>query len=103
MIIVGYINCNLLNKSTNSAINYRNIFKILDLHILPLHATHRTQNTKTQKNTETWIDHTIVSNTDKVRLHGQTPVPKISNHDSIYLSYNIKTPRYTPRIVKYRD
>jgi len=69
----------------------------MNLEILPLNATHYTNDSKT------WIDHLIVSNLGKVRLHGQFPVPGISKHDLIYLSYNLKTPRYVPKIVQFRD
>jgi len=36
-------------------------------------------------------------------MHGQAPVPGISKHDLIYVSYNLKVPRYEPKIVSYRD
>lgn len=67
------------------------------LEILPLAPTHHS------KSTETWIDHIIVSNINKVRNHGQFPVPGISKHDLIYLVYNLKCPKYSPHIIEYRD
>jgi len=69
----------------------------MNLTILPLNATHIT------RNTETWIDHIIVLNPGKALSHGQFSVPGISKHDLIYLSYNLKCPRYVPKIIKYRD
>ncbi len=95
ILIMGDFNCNLMKKSASSD-SFARFFRNMNLTILPLKATHIT------RDTETWIDH-ILSNPERTRSQGQLSVPGISKHDLIYVSYHLKWPKYTPKIIKYRD
>ncbi len=74
---MGDFNCNL-RSPLPLAENFKRFFYEMNLTILPLNPTHHTAGA------DTWIDHMIVSNHEKVNHHGQMSVPGISKHDLIY-------------------
>ena len=97
IVIMGDFNINLFNINDNVVISFRDTLQSFDLNLLELNATHHLENTNT------WIDHIIVSDTQNVLKHGQKPVPSISKHDLLYLEYSFKCLKYTPKIIQYRD
>lgn len=49
------------------------------------------------------LDLLVVRNLNKVIQHGQFPAPGFSLHDLIYLSYSVKTMKFKPKIIEYRN
>lgn len=58
--------------------------------------------TRAERESHTTLDLTITVQ-DKVLNHGQFSVDYISFHDLIYLSYSLKTPKFTPKYLLKRD
>ncbi len=91
---MGDFNCNLVNTDNNTVRNFVKTFESLNLHILKLNPTHYSSNS------ESWIDHVIVSEPDKAIVYGQIPVPGISRHDLLYLSYSMNCPKYKQKLFR---
>lgn len=96
VIIMGDFNVNLL-KNTSDSKYLTDLILAYNLNILPLHATHHSHAT------DTWLDLMITSKREKILNHGQTIAPGLSHHDAIFLSYSLRSPKFVPKTVTYRD
>ena len=59
--------------------------------------------TRITKKTKTLIDLLFVKDLNKVKTVGQCDVPGVSDHFFIYMSYNIKKPKFQAYSVTRRD
>lgn len=100
IVVFGDFNTNLLNNSPD-VIQLTSIFNSCNMTILPLNPTNHTITSKTHSHT--LIDLIVISNPDKAVTYGQLPVPSISTHDLIYLSYSLRVPKAKPKYIIYRD
>lgn len=92
VIIVGDHNADLASNKPE-AVNIKKLYEASDMNILPVNPTHK----------KAILDLLIVKNKSKVTQHGQMPAPGFSHHDLIYLTYSLRTPKFRPKIIKYRD
>lgn len=97
VIIMGDFNCDLSYTLSTATSNFIDTFKSHNLQILDLNPTHHLNDS------ETWIDHLIVSEYSNVVSYGQISVPGISKHDLLFITYSLKCPKYKPKIINYRD
>ena len=88
IILAGELNINLLNGSKESQRRYKNI-----LHSFPL----RQQITSLTRKSKTLIDHVINTIPDRVIHRDVLNTEEISDHDTPYITFNIKKEKYEPR------
>jgi hypothetical protein len=99
VIFTGDINIDLLKNTRMSK-------KLIDsLSILNLHILNKTEATHVHSSTSepTLLDIIACKNTETVESFGQLQAPGFSHHDLIYLSYNVKSNKFSPRVITYRD
>ncbi|XP_059059552.1 uncharacterized protein LOC131852835 [Achroia grisella] len=94
---MGDFNTDLLQDTYRSR-KLRDITRSVGLQVLSLSPTHTNRDCP-----DTWLDHIYVSSPDCVLKHGQFPAPGFSKYDLIYTSYNIKTFKPKPAIVRLRN
>lgn len=96
IIILGDFNTCLLKDNVRSR-RLQSLITSVDMHILPLHATHHAPHSS-----PSLLDLVLVSDVSKVASHGQLPAP-FSYHDLIFLSYKIRCPRRKPQFLFLRS
>lgn len=99
LILVGDFNTNV-QRDSNAVRQLKSIFDAFALDILHTGPTCHVQ--RGDIDSHTTLD-LMVTKKDKVSNHGQISTPHISIHDLIYLSYSLKSKRYKPRLITYRD
>jgi Reverse transcriptase (RNA-dependent DNA polymerase) len=98
VLIMGDFNANLIpNTPSDGSRQLRNILKSLGLSALPLKPTFHTSTS------ESLLDLIIVPDTNKVLNFGQVSIPGISNHDLLFISLQIKTPKPKPQFFRCRN
>lgn len=96
IIIMGDFNTCLL-KDDARARRLQSLLSSVNLHILPLSATHHSPNCS-----PSLLDLMIVSSPSNVSDHGQLPA-SFSYHNLLYLSYRIRTPKRKPKLLHLRS
>lgn len=92
IIISGDHNSDLLSDKTESR-HVRVMYESCQLNILPFQPTHH----------KAILDLLVVKDVNRVASHGQLSAPGFSYHDLIFLSYSLKTPKFTPKYITYRN
>jgi hypothetical protein len=97
-VLTGDFNVNFLNPESSN-------FKLLcDSIIEPFNLTQIVdQPTRITETSSTLIDLMLVKNPDKVICHGNCAVPGVSDHNLIFMAYNIKRPKFEPVKVTTRS
>ncbi|RVE40669.1 hypothetical protein evm_014681 [Chilo suppressalis] len=96
-IIMGDFNTDLLINSPSSR-KLRSLITSANFSFLQLNPSHHNLNTS-----DTWIDHIIVSSSDRVVKFGQISAPCFSRHDLIYIAYDVKPPKSKPKMISIRN
>ncbi|KAJ0176040.1 hypothetical protein K1T71_008214 [Dendrolimus kikuchii] len=94
---MGDFNTCLLKHDQRSS-SLETLIRSLNLHILPLSATHHFPNS-----TPSLLDLILISSLSHVSNHGQCPADAFSYHDLIFLSYNLHPPKAKPKIILQRN
>jgi exonuclease III len=97
VVILGDFNINLLTVSPSERF-LRNLAFCSNMKIIDLNPTHH-HNIES----ESWIDHIIVSDSVHVNNSGQVPVPEISKHDLIFVTLSLRAPKPPPKFVTFRN
>lgn len=98
IVICGDFNCDMNGTSRVHDREFlTGLFRTCSLEALPLQPTHHTATS------HTLIDWLLVSDLNMVLQHGQFPAPSISNHDLLYLSYNLKINKPPLKFLTFRD
>ncbi|KAI5733146.1 hypothetical protein M8J76_008272 [Diaphorina citri] len=92
---VGDFNVDLSTTSPASA-QLRDRFSSLNLHILPTDTTHHTASS------HTLLDLMVVGNERSVLTHGKLPIGS-SDHDLLYLAFNLYSSRPRPKLITCRN
>ena len=95
-VIMGDFNTDL-SCSTPRSRKLLHIIESVSLHVLPLQPTHFNIS-----GDDTWLDLVLTSNPSLVSSHGQCPAPGFSHHDLIFLSYILKPPKPSPKVLYMR-
>ncbi len=95
-IILGDFNTCLLKNDSRSR-HLQSLVSSVNLHLLPLNATHRAPHS-----TPSLLDLIIVSDPNKVAIHGQLPT-SFSYHDLIYISYKVRPPKRKAKYLHLRS
>ncbi|CAK1592456.1 unnamed protein product [Parnassius mnemosyne] len=96
-IVMGDFNTCLL-KNDARASRLKSLVNGINLHILPLSATHAFPNC-----VPSLLDLILVSSIDHVAKHGQCNASAFSYHDLLYLCYKLKPPKAKRRILLRRN
>ena len=97
VILLGDYNIDMLKKNRES-----DFFKNVILEPFSLHQMIR-EPTRITNATATLIDHITVTSPEHVKLTGVADFPGISDHCMVYMSYNIKRPKFKPIKIIRRD
>lgn len=89
-IIFGDFNADMLANTYNSAQLYSFIASS-NMHLVPFGSIHHL------KNSSTFLDLCIIDDENKLNSFGKTPVPFLSAHDLIHITYKINIIRRQPR------
>ncbi|KAI5722347.1 hypothetical protein M8J76_007154 [Diaphorina citri] len=92
---VGDFNVDLSTTSPASA-QLRDRFSSLNLHILPTDTTHHTASS------HTLLDLMVVGDERSVLTHGKLPIGS-SDHDLLYLAFNLYSSRPRPKLITCRN
>ncbi|XP_052756195.1 uncharacterized protein LOC128201897 [Galleria mellonella] len=95
-IILGDFNTCLI-KDDHRSHKLRSIISSVNLHLLPLSATHHAPHSS-----PSLLDLIIVTNPDNVDTFGQTPSP-FSYHDLIFVSYKLRMPKRHSKFLFLRN
>ncbi|XP_026746904.1 uncharacterized protein LOC113508137 [Trichoplusia ni] len=98
IVIMGDFNTDLLSHSSSRSRKLLDITRSASLHVLPLQATHHNPDGH-----DTWLDLILTSSPPLVSSFGQYPAPGFSHHDLIYLSYILKPPKPSPKVLHLRS
>ena len=97
-VLTGDFNVNMLNTESSDFKNLNDsLIEPFDFKQLIKNPTRITDKSKTL------IDLMLVKDLNKVKTVGQCDVPGVSDHFFIYMSYNIKKPKFQPYNVRRRD
>ncbi len=91
LIIMGDMNINLLDPSSNVTSQYMEVLKSMNL------TQHICKPTRTTSTTRTLIDHLISNYSSKITHSDVLPCASISDHDTAYTRINARITRYIPR------
>ncbi|XP_059047352.1 uncharacterized protein LOC131842803 [Achroia grisella] len=94
---MGDFNTDLL-RDTHRSLKLRTIVESASFSVLPLGPTHTNTDSP-----DTWIDQVFVSSNESVLKHGHFPAPGFSRHDLICATYNIKTLKPKPAVIRLRN
>ena len=97
VILLGDYNIDMLKNNRES-----DFFKNVILEPFSLHQMIR-EPTRITSATATLIDHITVTSPEHVKLTGVADFPGISDHCMVYMSYNIKKPKFKPVKITRRD
>ena len=92
IVITGDHNADILCNKTESR-HVRTMYEACNLNILPLAPTHG----------KAVLDLIITRDIKRVLNHGQCSAPGFSHHDLVFLSYSLKTQKFQPKFITYRD
>ena len=86
IIIVGDFNVNMMNPESYDCLHLNNFFHCNNLYLVSTQPTHHTLNS------HTCLDLCVVDDMEKLSHFSQSPVPFLSAHDQISVSYNFTFP-----------
>ena len=97
-ILTGDFNVNMLNVDSSD-------FRALSDSIIEPFSLKQVINTPTRitATSSTLIDNIFVKNVEKVSAHGNCAVPGVSDHNLIYIAYDVKKPKFEPYKVTTRN
>lgn len=97
LILVGDMNINLLDPSSNVTSQYTGVLSFMNL------TQHISKPTTTTPTSRTLIDHLISNYLPKVMHSDVLPCPSVSDHDAVYATMNTRTITYIPRYKYIRN
>lgn len=97
ILIQGDFNCNLLANNSESS-SFISLMDTLCLEVLPTGATFHLPS-----GYSSLLDVSLVSSDNKVRLHGSMSAPGFSNHDLLYVVYDLRCLKAKHTVITYRD
>ncbi|KAL1452280.1 hypothetical protein WDU94_006566 [Cyamophila willieti] len=96
IIIMGDMNCNLLEPSTSDIMH--TLTDSLSLNILPSGPTFHLPSGYISH-----LDISLTASLDKVKVCGNMGAPGFSHHDLLYIAYDLRCPKTRGTVVTYRD
>ncbi|KAI5719210.1 hypothetical protein M8J76_006861 [Diaphorina citri] len=97
ILIQGDFNCNLLNDTSESS-SFHSLIDTLCLEVLPTGATFHLPS-----GYSSLLDLSMTSSSNKIKLHGSLSTPGFTNHDLLYVVYDLRCSKSRNLLITYRD
>ncbi|KAI5707306.1 hypothetical protein M8J75_016584 [Diaphorina citri] len=97
ILIQGDFNCNLLNDTSESS-SFHSLIDTLCLEVLPTGATFHLPS-----GYSSLLDLSMTSSSNKIKLHGSLSIPGFTNHDLLYVVYDLRCSKSRNLLITYRD